>query len=196
MDTRYRTSEKLDPSEDHTGNSTGSQDKDSALEPMDQAAEKRLLWKCDVHVLPMISILYMLAFIDRINIGNARIQGLEKDLHMKGHDYNVALLVFFVPYILFEVPSNMVLRKVAPSTWLSFIMICWGRVILPPNVSNPVYANYPGIVTICMGLTKSYVGFLVCRCLLGFFEAGFFPGKNACCYRQQYNANQQQAART
>ncbi len=45
---------------------------------------------------------------------------------MKGNDYNVALLVFFIPYILFEVPSNILIRKIAPSTWLSFIMGCWG----------------------------------------------------------------------
>ncbi len=102
---------------------SGSEDN---LEPIDRAAEKRLLLKLDLHVLPMISLLYMLAFVDRINIGNARIQGLEKDLHMKGQDYNIALFVFFIPYILLEVPSNLLLKKIAPSTWLSFIMVCWG----------------------------------------------------------------------
>ena len=96
------------------------------LDPIDIAAEKKLLWKCDLHVLPMISLLYLLAFIDRINIGNARIQGLEKDLHMKGQDYNIALFVFFIPYIVFEIPSNLLLRKLAPSTWLSFLMFGWG----------------------------------------------------------------------
>ena len=116
-----------------TDNISGSEDRHCYdLEPMDKAAEKSLLRKCDLHVLPMISILYMLAFLDRINIGNARIQGLENDLHMKGNDYNIALLVFFVPYILFEVPSNIVIRKLAPSTWLSFIMVCWGIVLSTP----------------------------------------------------------------
>ena len=93
---------------------------------VDPAAEKRLLRKCDLHVVPIISLLYMLAFIDRINIGNARIQGLEKGLSMKGSDFNVALFVFFIPYILFEVPSNIIIRKLLPSTWLSLIMVCWG----------------------------------------------------------------------
>ncbi|MCJ1418312.1 hypothetical protein MMC32_004659 [Xylographa parallela] len=129
------------------------------LLPMDPEAEKRVVRKCDLHVMPMISLLYMLAFVDRINIGNARIQGLEKSLNMQGNNYNIALFVFFIPYILFEVPSNIILRKVAPSTWLSFIMLCWG------------------IVTTCMGLTKSYAGLVVCRFLLGFFEAGFVPGE-------------------
>ena len=96
------------------------------LEPLDPAAEKRLVRKCDLYVIPVLSLLYTLAFVDRINIGNARLQGLEKDLKMKGQDYNVALFIFFVPYILFEVPSNLVIRKIAPSTWLSSIMILWG----------------------------------------------------------------------
>ena len=94
--------------------------------PMSKSAERKLLWKLDVHVLPAISLLYMLAFIDRINIGNARIQGLEADLHMARNDYNIALQIFFIPYILLEVPSNIVLKKVAPSTWLSAIMFFWG----------------------------------------------------------------------
>ncbi|KAF6234434.1 hypothetical protein HO173_007467 [Letharia columbiana] len=128
------------------------------LEPIDRAVEKRLIRKCDLHVIPVLSLLYSLAFIDRINIGNARLQGLEKDLKMKGQDYNVALFVFFIPYILFEVPSNLLIRKIAPSTWLSSIMILWG------------------IVTVCMGVTQSYAGLVVCRFFLGLCEAGFFPG--------------------
>ena len=96
------------------------------LNDVDQVAERKLVQKCDFHVLPAIALLYSLAFIDRINIGNARLQGLEKDLGMGGHDYNIALLVFFIPYILFEVPSNIIIRKVAPSTWLSSIIIGWG----------------------------------------------------------------------
>ena len=93
---------------------------------LDGEAEKRLIRTCDLHVLPMITILYSLAFLDRINIGNARLQGLEKDLKMKGHDYNIALFIFFIPYILLEVPSNILIRKVAPSTWLSSLMVMWG----------------------------------------------------------------------
>ena len=112
---------------DTTSRSSAFEDLCLGEEPIDPVAEKRLRWKCDLHVIPAISLLYMLAFIDRINIGNARIQGLEKDLHMEGSDYNVALFVFFIPYILFEVPSNIIIRKLPPSTWLSLIMICWGK---------------------------------------------------------------------
>ncbi|KAI4161154.1 MAG: hypothetical protein L6R39_000114 [Caloplaca ligustica] len=105
-----------------------------ALEPIDPQMEKIVLRKCDLHVLPILSVLFMVAFLDRINIGNARIQGLEADLGMKGQQYNIALQVFFIPYILFEVPSNILIRKVAPSTWLSGIMIGWGvSEHLPPH---------------------------------------------------------------
>jgi fucose permease len=102
----------------------------SVPEP-DRALEKRLLWKLDLHVVPILMLLFLFAFLDRINIGNARLQGLEKDLNMKGRDYNIALLIFFVPYVLLEVPSNLVLKKFAPSWWLSGIMFGWGRFYCP-----------------------------------------------------------------
>lgn len=78
---------------------------------------------------------------------------------MRGSDYNIALFIFFIPYILFEVPSNLVLKKMKPSTWLSLIMILWG------------------ISTVGMGLVNNFEGLIAMRVLLGFFEAGLFPGK-------------------
>lgn len=100
-------------------------------EPLDivhnTEAEKRLLRKCDLHVVPVLTFLFLLAFLDRINIGNARLQGLEKDLNMTGRDYSIALLIFFIPYILCELPSNLILKKVAPSTWISGIIAAWGQ---------------------------------------------------------------------
>lgn len=93
---------------------------------IDRTAEKRLLWKLDIHVVPILMFLFLLAFLDRINIGNARLQGLEKDLNMKNHDYNLALFIFFIPYILLEIPSNLLLKRIAPSWWISGIMFAWG----------------------------------------------------------------------
>lgn len=58
-------------------------------EPIDPVAEKKLLRKIDLHLIPILWLLFLCAFIDRINIGNARIQGLEKDLKMHGSDYNM-----------------------------------------------------------------------------------------------------------
>ncbi|KAJ5091614.1 hypothetical protein NUU61_006484, partial [Penicillium alfredii] len=113
--------------------------------------------KLDLHVVPILTFLILLALLDRINIGNARIQGLERDLGMKGHEFNIALFVFFIPHILFKVPCNIVL-KVSPSWWLRLI---W----------------FLGIITICQGVTESFGDLETCRFLLGFFEAGFMPGR-------------------
>ncbi|KAL2845686.1 hypothetical protein BJY01DRAFT_247510 [Aspergillus pseudoustus] len=84
--------------------------------PPDDALEARVVRKCDLHVVPILTILFLFAFLDRINIGNARLLGLEDELGMEGHQYNIALFVFFIPYILFEVPSNMLLKMIRPST--------------------------------------------------------------------------------
>ena len=92
----------------------------------DVAALNRLTWKCDLHVIPPLFVLFLLAFLDRTNIGNAKIQGLETTLSMEGQDYNIALFTFFIPYILLEVPSNIIIKKLPPSSWLSLIMVLWG----------------------------------------------------------------------
>lgn len=63
----------------------------------------------------------------RVNIGNARIQGLEKDLHMEKTNYNVALFVVFIPFILCETPSNLILKVVSPKIWLSFLLFGCGK---------------------------------------------------------------------
>jgi hypothetical protein len=101
-------------------------EKTIATTVVDHSTLKALQWKCDLHVVPPLFILFLLAFLDRTNIGNARIQGLEASLKMTGQDYNIALFVFFIPYILLEVPSNIIIKKVAPSTWLAAIMVFWG----------------------------------------------------------------------
>src|SRR5436190_17592806 len=97
------------------------------LGPIDSTAEKDLVLKCDKHIIPILCVLFLLSFLDRINIGNARLQGLEQDLHMAGQDFSIALLIFFIPYIVFEVPSNIIMKKAAPSTWLSAVMFGWGQ---------------------------------------------------------------------
>jgi hypothetical protein len=74
-----------------------------ALVRFDPKAESRLRLKIDLMIIPTVALLYLFCFIDRANIGNARLAGLEKDLNMKGYDYNAVLSVFFISYILFEV---------------------------------------------------------------------------------------------
>lgn len=66
---------------------------------------RKTLWKIDTHLLPILSLIYLFAFLDRSNIGNANIYGLTPDIGLVGSQYNVALCIFFVPYIIFEVFS-------------------------------------------------------------------------------------------
>ncbi|EGX52380.1 hypothetical protein AOL_s00043g169 [Orbilia oligospora ATCC 24927] len=121
--------------------------------------EKRLMAKIDFRVVPVLCILYLLAFLDRVNISNAALYGLKEDLGLlEGTKYNTVLVIFFVPYILFEIPSNIILKKFKPHMWLSACMLMFG------------------VMTIIMGFTQNYGSILAVRFFLGLFEAGMFPG--------------------
>lgn len=114
--------------------------------------EKQVLKKIDWHLLPLVSVLYLLAYLDRGNIGNAKIEGLAEDLNIDGNQYNICLTVFFITYALFEVPSNMLLKKIgSQKIYIPSIMLAWG------------------IVMVCMGVVQNYHGLLVTRLLLGVF---------------------------
>lgn len=89
---------------------------------------KRLLKKIDLRLLPLLTVLYVLSFMDRSNIGNARVAGMNADLGLTGPQYNIALTVFFFPYGLFEVPSNVVLKIMRPSRWIAILVVSWGTV--------------------------------------------------------------------
>ncbi|ANB12519.1 Tna1p [Sugiyamaella lignohabitans] len=114
--------------------------------------------KLDLRIVPAICILYLLAFLERTNISNANVYGMGKDLKLKGNQYNTALTVFFVPYILFEVPSNILLKKFTPHVWLSFCMFIFG------------------IICIAQGFVKSFGGLVATRFIMGAAESGAFPG--------------------
>ncbi|QSZ33161.1 hypothetical protein DSL72_002747 [Monilinia vaccinii-corymbosi] len=124
----------------------------------DSAATKKLVRKLDLRLIPILSTIYLVCFLDRANIGNARLEGLEKDLHMAGLDYNIALSVFFPFYIAVGVPSNIIMKKLRPSVWLATIVLVWS------------------VVMVCTGLVHDFAGFLVARCLLGIAEGGLYPG--------------------
>ncbi|KAF6236749.1 hypothetical protein HO173_005040 [Letharia columbiana] len=120
--------------------------------------EKALLRKIDIRVIPILFIIYLAAFLDRVNIANALTLRLPKDLHLKGNESNVALTIFFVPYVLFEVPSNILMKRFKPHVWLSGCILAFG------------------IVMLCQGFVQSYSGLLATRFFLGLAEAGVFPG--------------------
>lgn len=94
----------------------------------DDNIEKRITRKFDLHIIPWIFGIWLCAFIDRSNIGNARIDGLVKDLDLTGNRFNVCLVVFYVPYILIDVPSNWVVKHFKAGYYLPFLIICWGLV--------------------------------------------------------------------
>ncbi|RYP02954.1 hypothetical protein DL764_005480 [Monosporascus ibericus] len=112
----------------------------------------------DIRLIPMLAALYLLSFLDRGNIGNAKIEGLQGDLRMTPDEYSWCLTAFFFTYAAFEVPSNLLLKKLRPSRWLPCIMIAWGTVM-------PL-----------MGLVRYFRASLAARLFLGLTEAGLFPG--------------------
>jgi MFS family permease len=120
---------------------------------------KSHIWrKLDTHLLPLTTILYLLCFLDRTNIGFARIAGMAEDLHLVGLRYNIAAAILFIPYCLVEAPSNVLLRVYRPSRWIPFIMVGWGTIMS------------------LMCLVNSYQGLLIARFFLGLAEGGLFPG--------------------
>ncbi|KAK4696229.1 hypothetical protein P7C71_g1651, partial [Lecanoromycetidae sp. Uapishka_2] len=126
---------------------------------IDPALDRRITSKFDRHVVPWLFGLWLLAFIDRSNIGNARIDGLATDLKLtNGNKFNVALTVFYVSYVLIDVPSNWILKWIGAGYYLPGLMISWG------------------IVGTCMGSVKSYGGLIAARCFLGLCEGGLLGG--------------------
>ncbi|KAF3003626.1 hypothetical protein E8E13_007594 [Curvularia kusanoi] len=92
--------------------------------PFDKAAERNLLWKLDFTVLPLLWLLYLVCFVDRSNIGNAKIQGMEKELNLKGQKYNVAVFIFNIGYVIARVPLAITFKKVGPR-FLPMMMFSW-----------------------------------------------------------------------
>ncbi|KAL4255545.1 MFS transporter superfamily protein [Pleurotus pulmonarius] len=127
----------------------------------DPVLEKRVWRKLDLYVLPVVAMFYLLSFLlsqDRTNIGNVRVAGLQKDLKMTNNQYSMALTVTYIPYIVAELPSNLLLRAVGPNLMLPTMLTLWG------------------VVTTLQGLVKSYSGLLAARFFLGLLEGGVFPG--------------------
>ncbi|KIY03909.1 uncharacterized protein Z520_00601 [Fonsecaea multimorphosa CBS 102226] len=143
---------------------------DANLTPEGRAEKDRqLLRKLDLRLIPWLCLIYLLSFLDRTNIGNAKIAGLQEDLHMSNGQWNASLAIFFVSYSVFEPLSNVLLKKFRPRIYIPTIMVLWG------------------IACICQGLVSDFSGLSAVRWFLGLFEAGLFPGCNlylSCWYRR------------
>jgi ACS family tartrate transporter-like MFS transporter len=119
--------------------------------------ERRVVRKVTWRLLPYLFLLYIVAYIDRINVGVAQLR-MSENLGLDPAVFGFGAGIFFVGYFLFEVPSNMVLARVGARIWIARIMVFWG------------------IVSAAMMFVKGVKSFYVLRFLLGAAEAGFFPG--------------------
>lgn len=154
---------------------------DSALEVVqvndaeDPVLFRKIQRKCDIRLIPILGLFFLVSFIDRTNIANARIEGLEKELHMPSNGFNTAIWIFTIPFVLLEVPANLVMSsgRVKPNIWLGILMF------------------FLGVCSMCQGPTKSYGGLLACRFLMGVFEAGLGPGAGLL-MAQYYKRNEYQ----
>ncbi|GMK58035.1 hypothetical protein CspeluHIS016_0500670 [Cutaneotrichosporon spelunceum] len=130
----------------------------NVLVQFDPVAEKRLLRKIDLYVVPTVAMIYLWCFIDRANIGNAKIAGMEKDLGLKGYQYNILLTAFYVSYIVFEIPSNIACKWIGPGKWIPAITFGFG------------------LMSMATAFVHSFGSAVAVRFLLGVFEAGVLPG--------------------
>jgi ACS family tartrate transporter-like MFS transporter len=121
------------------------------------AIEARTIRKISWRLLPLIVIAYLVAYIDRTNVGFASLT-MNKDIGLDAKTFGFGAGIFFLGYFFFEVPSNVILHKVGARKWIARIMFTWG------------------IVSALMALVKGPTSFIVMRFLLGVAEAGFFPG--------------------
>ncbi|KAJ6618005.1 major facilitator superfamily domain-containing protein [Mycena sp. CBHHK59/15] len=124
----------------------------------DSEAERKLVRRIDMRIVPTVWLLYVMSYLDRANIGNAESGGMQKDLGYGSTQYSIILLMFFVSYVIFEVPSNMILTRVRPSLYLSIVCILWGG------------------VAACLAACNSWQQLAGVRFCLGVIEAGFAPG--------------------
>lgn len=145
-------------------------DPDDHLSPEEKARiDRQLVWKLDLRLIPWLCFLYLISFLDRTNIGNAKIQGLQQDLKMTDSEYNLSLTIFFISYSIFEPVTQILLKRMRPSIFIPLIMFLWG------------------ICMTTMGLVHNFAGLAAARWFLGLTEAGLFPGVNyylSCWYKR------------
>ena len=121
--------------------------------------ELKLVRKIDVHLLPMLVIMYIMNYLDRNNIAAARLAGLEEELNLSSPQYLTCLSILFVGYLLMQIPSNLFLNKIGkPALYLPTVMIVWGTI----SAATAAAHSFGGLVAI--------------RFFLGFVEAAYFPG--------------------
>jgi ACS family tartrate transporter-like MFS transporter len=119
--------------------------------------EGQTLRKVRARIIPFVFVLFVIAYIDRINIGFAALT-MNKELAISSQQYGFVAGIFFWGYFIFEIPSNLLLHKLGARIWIARILVSWG------------------IVAILTGFVRSATHLYLLRFLLGVAEAGYFPG--------------------
>lgn len=119
--------------------------------------ESKTIQKLQVRLIPFLFLLYVVAMIDRVNIGFAQLT-MNKDLGLSSQQFSIAAGIFFIGYFFFEVPSNLIMHKVGARVWIARILVSWG------------------FVASLTGLVQSVHQLYAARVILGFAEAGYYPG--------------------
>lgn len=130
----------------------------SAITTIDPAAERALVWKFDLRILPVLAVMYLFNSLDKSNLGNAKTNGLERDLGMTGtNHYNIILSVFFIPYVLTAPFLGIAGKKYGPNRVLPLMMFGFG------------------LCTLCVVAVENFGGMMAIRWFLGMTESAFFP---------------------
>ena len=123
------------------------------MDAIERATMHRVAWR----LIPFLCLLYVIAFVDRVNVGFAALT-MTRDLHLSPGMFGFGAGIFFIAYFLFEVPSNILLARVGARRWIARVMITWG------------------LVSLGFAFIHTANQFYLLRALLGVAEAGFFPG--------------------
>lgn len=126
--------------------------------PVSPEEEKRVRRKIDFHLPPLLCLVYISTWLDRGNIGNAALMGLEEDIGLTGAKYSLAVSMFFVGTCFGDLSTNIGMRFVRPSLWVSGAMVIWGG------------------ISCLMAATSNPAGMYVLRLILGIFESAFISG--------------------
>ncbi|OBZ72869.1 putative transporter C11D3.18C [Grifola frondosa] len=129
-----------------------------SLEQYDPELIKKTWRKVDFRILPIAVLLYLASYIDRANVGNAKVLGMATSLHLTDNQYNWVLSIFFIGYVVFETPSNILLRRLSPRWYIPTLTVLWG------------------LTCALFAVVHNATGLIVIRFFLGMAEAGFLPG--------------------
>ncbi|KAL4244698.1 MFS transporter superfamily protein [Abortiporus biennis] len=119
---------------------------------------ERVWRKVDWHIMPIAVLLYLASYIDRANIGNAKVLGMAAALKLTPNQYNAALSIFFAGYVVYETPSNIILKRTSPRYYIPVMTVIWG------------------LICALFAVVHNASGLIAIRFWLGFAEAGFLPG--------------------